>query len=59
MTPPQLCDGEGWPFRLLYRLPNRPDSFHDWQDGIREILGSSASSLAGLRLLHAQEVRHD
>lgn len=31
MTPPSLTDGEGWPFRLLARVPYRPDDFGDWR----------------------------
>lgn len=30
MTPPQIKDGEGWPFRLIGRVPYRPDSLEDW-----------------------------
>lgn len=38
MTPPQIKDGEGWPFRLVGRVPYRPDSFDDWLDAINDEL---------------------
>ena len=38
MTPPQIKDGEGWPFRLIGRVPYRPDSFDDWLDAINDQL---------------------
>ena len=38
MTPPQIKDGEGWPFRLLCRVPYRPDNFDDWLDAVNDEL---------------------
>lgn len=38
MTPPQIKDGEGWPFRLLGRVPYRPDNFDDWLDAVNDEL---------------------
>ena len=38
MTPPQFKDGEGWPFRMIGRVPYRPDSFDDWLDAINDEL---------------------
>lgn len=29
----QIADNEGWPFRLLGRLPYRPVDFADWREG--------------------------
>lgn len=49
MTPPSLDDGDGWPFKLLCRVPYRPDNHNDWRDGILEGLGLSAVERAGLR----------
>lgn len=34
VRPIALADGEGWPFQMLGRLPNRPDSEQDWRRGI-------------------------
>lgn len=38
MTPPQLTDGDGWPFRLLGPVPYKPDDFDDWLHGCLEWL---------------------
>lgn len=38
MTPPQIKDGEGWPFRLIGRVPYRPDSLEDWLQAINDEL---------------------
>lgn len=38
MTPPQIEDGEGWPFRLIGRVPYRPDGFEDWLEAINDQL---------------------
>lgn len=38
MTPPQIKDGEGWPFRLIGRVPYRPDSLDDWLEAINDRL---------------------
>lgn len=38
MTPPQIKDGEGWPFRLIGRDPYRPDNLEDWLDAINDEL---------------------
>lgn len=38
MTPPQIKDGEGWPFRLIGRVPYRPDNFDDWLDAVNDEL---------------------
>lgn len=60
MTPPSLTDGEGWPFKMLSRVPYRPDNLDDWRDGILRGLGSSADQQAGLyRSFHVAGVAHD
>ena len=38
MTPPQIKDGEGWPFRLIGRVPYRPDSIEDWLEAVNNEL---------------------
>ena len=38
MTPPQIKDGEGWPFRLIGRDPYRPDSLEHWLQAINDEL---------------------
>ena len=38
MTPPQIKDGEGWPFRLIGRVPYRPDSLEDWLEAVNNEL---------------------
>ena len=43
MTPPQISDGEGWPFRMLGPLPYKPDDLDDWLDGCLEWLLSDAA----------------
>lgn len=48
MTPPQLSEGDGWPFKMLARVPYRPTDQLDWRDGILVGLGSSADQQAGL-----------
>ncbi len=48
MTPPALTDGNGWPFKLLGRVPYRPDNHDDWRDGIFRAWGWSAELQAEL-----------
>lgn len=51
MTPPLIEDSDGWPFRLLGRVPYQPTDHEDWRAGIIEGL-SSAADRAGLRSFH-------
>lgn len=41
MTPPQISDADGWPFRLVARVPYRPDDYADWREGILDRLNQS------------------
>lgn len=54
MTPPQLTDGDGWPFRLLGPVPYKPDDLDDWLDGCLEWLVNGG----GLPF-HTEGVAHD
>jgi hypothetical protein len=38
VTPPQIKDGEGWPFRLIGRVPYHPDSIEDWLEAVNNEL---------------------
>lgn len=38
VRPIALADGEGWPLRMLGRLPFRPADFNEWRAGISQDL---------------------
>jgi hypothetical protein len=47
--PPQIADNEGWPFRLLSRVPYKPDSFADWREGVLAEAARIERELAAIR----------
>ena len=54
MTPPQISDRDGFPFRLLSRIPYRPANFCDWRFVVLSELRAK-----GLVVSHKDELPHD
>lgn len=55
MTPPQINDGEGWPFRLLGPIPHKPEDYDEWHEHCLRSLWLNS----GAALFHAEGVAHD